>query len=214
MKKVLLALVAVALLASPAAAIILNSAHDFTATGPNSGTFTGSNTETCVFCHTPHNAAAASAPLWNHEETTNNPALYATTGTLDATMIAPSGISKLCLSCHDGTVSVDSYGTTDNGTLISAIAGTTANLGNTLADDHPVGFTYDAALVTADTTTGGTAGLNDPTAGAIPALLFGASSNQVECSSCHDVHNQGAGLDNLLTIDNAASALCLTCHIK
>ena len=38
-----------------------------------------------------------------------------------------------------------------------------------------------------------------------------------ECSSCHDVHNNGAGGDSgtgLLAMSNANSDMCLTCHAK
>jgi len=38
-------------------------------------------------------------------------------------------------------------------------------------------------------------------------------ANQVQCASCHDVHN-AANLNFLLVKDNANSALCLTCHNK
>jgi predicted CXXCH cytochrome family protein len=38
-------------------------------------------------------------------------------------------------------------------------------------------------------------------------------SGNVECASCHDVHDQ-TGLTALLTVTNDASALCLSCHIK
>jgi predicted CXXCH cytochrome family protein len=40
-------------------------------------------------------------------------------------------------------------------------------------------------------------------------MLFTA---KVECASCHDVHD--SGFPSLLVMDNAASALCLTCHDK
>jgi len=36
---------------------------------------------------------------------------------------------------------------------------------------------------------------------------------QVQCASCHDVHN-GSGVEKLLRKTNVASALCLTCHNK
>lgn len=41
----------------------------------------------------------------------------------------------------------------------------------------------------------------------------------VECGSCHDPHNEDSGLNNpnavqFLRIDNTASQICTTCHIK
>lgn len=183
---------------------ILNTSHDF------SGETWNTTGEICIVCHTPHNAntSVATAPLWNHEVTAvTNYSLYSSS-TLDATMAQPDASSKLCLSCHDGTVALENFGQTNNGTHF--ITGTTL-IGQDLGDDHPVSFTYDAALAATD------GGLWDPTTtpsglgGTINAdMLF---DGKMQCASCHDVHNSG-GEDNLLLKSNLVSALCLTCHNK
>ena len=185
---------------------LAGSAHDFSTVGWNT---TG---EVCVVCHTPHNADATitNAPLWNHESTVATFALYSS-ATMDATVGQPDASSKLCLSCHDGTVALDNFGGTTTGT--NFISGG-ANVGTDLSDDHPISFTYDASLATAD------GGLHDPTttASGIPGspgtiaqdMLIG---DQVQCSSCHDVHNE-SNIAMLLKKSNAGSALCLTCHDK
>ena len=159
----------------------------------------------CIFCHTPHNAKTTQLiPLWNHGATTTTFTLYQNTGTLNATMGQPAGTSKACLSCHDGTVASDSYGTITGTHLMTG----TANLGTSLADDHPVSFTYDPALATAD------GGLISPLnanfvdgGGTIP--LF---AGKMECASCHEVHDNTFG--KFLRVSNAGSALCLKCHVK
>ena len=182
---------------------IVGSAHDFS---DDSWNTTG---QICLVCHTPHNAdvAVTNAPLWNHQTTT---AIYQTysSATMNATTGQPDASSKLCLSCHDGTVAVDNFGSQTSGTHF--ISGG-ANLGTDLSGDHPISFTYDAALASIDQ------GLYDPTTtssglgGTInDDLLIGS---QVQCASCHDVHN-GSGVARLLRISNDASALCLTCHNK
>jgi len=67
--------------------------------------------EVCVYCHTPHGAntqaAVASAPLWNR---TYSAATYTTysSATLTGSVSGPGVASLVCLSCHDGTVAVDS----------------------------------------------------------------------------------------------------------
>ena len=184
---------------------IVGSAHDF------SGKAWTSNNEICVACHTPHNALAVTdAPLWNHNSTNATFTLYSnSTFNGSASITQPAGVSKLCLSCHDGTVNLDAFGGV-------AVTGTTpisgpALFSNDLSNDHPISFTYDAALATADL------GLWDPTTqtsglgGTINAdMLF---SGKVECASCHDVHNSANQL-NLLVKSNGTSALCLTCHKK
>ena len=182
---------------------IAGSAHDFsTQTWNSSG-------EICIVCHTPHNGTVIpDAPLWNHELTTATFTLYSSPS-LDATDLGqPAASSKLCLSCHDGTVALENFGGTTTGTnFIDA----THNLTTDLSDDHPISFTYDATLASTD------GGLFDPTTassglgGTIQQDMLLA--NQVQCASCHDVHNS-AGNSFLLVKDNAGSALCLTCHNK
>lgn len=202
MNRFTLILVAILLLAAAPvmAQNIAGSAHDFSSDTWNS---TG---EICQPCHTPHNATGTDAPLWNHGVTSATFTLYSSS-TLDATMGQPAGVSKMCLSCHDGTVALDSFGGVTGSTNITG----TDLVGTDLTDDHPVSFTYDTALSTTD------GGLHDPSTansglgGTIAAdLLFGGS---MECSSCHDVHN-ASGLTSLLVKSNAASGLCLTCHNK
>ncbi|NOX35065.1 MAG: cytochrome c3 family protein [Deltaproteobacteria bacterium] len=217
MKKLLFLIIAgtILMFCSSAWAGISGSVHDFTSTG--GPVKISGETQICVFCHTPHNAGAATdAPLWNHAVTTASFTTYSST-TLNATMGQPAGISKLCLSCHDGTVAIDAYGTqTGVPTLMTNDRG--ALVGTDLSNDHPISFLYDTALASADgglfnpTDTGHTTALG----GTISAdLLFGTSSDQLECASCHDVHNGGpTGAGHLLRIDNTGSALCMTCHDK
>jgi hypothetical protein len=69
------------------------------------------NGEVCVFCHTPHGAnlgAPGSAPLWNR--TVPASAGYTTYNSpnMDSVPGQPKGVSLACLSCHDGTIAVDS----------------------------------------------------------------------------------------------------------
>lgn len=184
---------------------IVGSKHDFSTQTWN----TSVGAQICIVCHTPHNASTVvtDAPLWNHVTTATTYTLYASS-TFNATSAQPDASSKLCLSCHDGTVALENFGTTTTGTHF--IAGT-FNMGSGLNNDHPVSFTYDAALATAD------GGLKNPTTvasglgGTIAAnLLFGG---KMQCASCHDVHNT-AGQAKLLVKSNNASALCLTCHAK
>ncbi|MCD4736825.1 MAG: cytochrome c3 family protein [Bacteroidales bacterium] len=179
---------------------IVGTLHDFS--------LTGWADEICIACHTPHDGdqTVLDAPLWNHEVTTQAFIPYSGTGTLNATVGQPDGVSKLCLSCHDGVTNMDAFGG-----AVGTIAMTGQYVtGLDLSNDHPVSFTYDAALVALDpglhpTTT------TTPLGGTIAEdMLF---NGQMECASCHDVHNS-AGIASLLLMSNAASALCLTCHNK
>ncbi|MBN2433014.1 MAG: cytochrome C [Acidobacteria bacterium] len=185
-----------------APAAITGSAHDFSARGWNS------SHEICIVCHTPHHAdtSVADSPLWNHEVTTALYTIYSSP-TMQATTGQPDGVSKLCLSCHDGTVALDSFG----GTSGTVHIGGRYDLGTDLSGDHPISFTYDTSLATSDGELADPATALSGLGGTIQNdLLYGG---RLECSSCHDVHN-AYNHNNLLVIENAASALCLTCHTK
>ena len=180
--------------------IITGSKHDFKGAAWNTGG------QICITCHTPHKAIASAGPLWNHTVTAATFGLYTNviSPTFNGTTAQPAGTSKLCLSCHDGTVDLDAF-TGKAGALSGRITGA-ALLGINLSTHHPVSFAYNTALATADV------GLYDPaTTPAVAAMLF---ANNVECASCHDAHNNGPTGTKLLRATNAASALCLTCHNK
>ena len=205
-----------------AQAVISGSAHDLRGTGTNTG-----NNQICIYCHTPHNAdtSITDSPLWNHEvDTTTVYTVYDTTihsgwgG--DQMPTQPAGVSKLCLSCHDGTVAIDSYGNMSGTEMMAGTPGTPGshNLGTNLSDDHPVSVKWDHQTVIGDNAAyctgchfGGDPGVE----------FFGAvGSMTVECASCHDVHNNTA-YAKLLHMPVAdpdgaggvpGSALCLRCH--
>ena len=179
------------------------TAHDFTGE-------TWSGGEICIACHTPHNGdlTVPGAPLWSHEVSTATFTVYVGGGTMDATVGQPSAQSLLCLSCHDGTVALDSYGGTTGTTFLTALDD--GFVGTDLSNDHPISFTYDDNLATTDGALHDPLTANSGLGGSIDEdLLFGG---RVQCASCHDVH--GTGNTYLLRIDNAGSALCLTCHNK
>ena len=122
-------------------------------------------------------------------------------------------MSKICLSCHDGIVAPDRYGSNPGG--LGYPLGKDA-IGTRPGKNHPISFLYDTALAMKDQD------LYDPStrlsgltgsSGTINSdMLF---ANRMECSSCHDVHNTKAVPGTkLLVKDTAGSILCLTCHNK
>lgn len=199
MKKVFiasLALLGSVSLCSTAFGAITGTAHDLSGSVWSKG-------QICIVCHAPHNNQNVTGELlWNHDITQTDFTLY-NSPTFDATEAGsnqPGGVSKLCLSCHDGTVAIDSFGGDSGGTHISG----DRNFGTDMGNDHPVSFTYDSALAAAD------GYLKDP--GSLPDTVK-MFDGKMECASCHDVHNK-LGIGSLLNVGNAGSALCLTCHSK
>jgi hypothetical protein len=241
-----LSVAAGALLLSPAAlqAGILNSPHDFHSESWNN--VPGDPNAVCSPCHQAHNADSRVIPLWGHTTSQGPWTMYSTLNSPSfkaqstETPINDPGtsprVSQACLSCHDGTVAVNSYGGTIQGGTAVTITNS-ARIGTDLTHTHPISFTYSAALVGSgptqdkwlynpDTTTvitpdgSGFVPGNDMT---INGFLLGGN-HRVECSSCHDVHNQiGTPFDlntnpKLLKINGTkngvGSTLCRSCHNK
>lgn len=188
-------------------------------------------------------------------------------GDVNDTTRAVGPVSLACLSCHDGQTAFNSLNQrpmvdSDRGILLSsytftlngspvtnmgnvAATGTegSPNLGTDLTNDHPISFTYNAALAllkgstlrdpaTSATGVGGTGALaiyraGDPAQGGTDTIaaqmLFtkpGAGTpDQLECASCHEPHMHGdssVATSNFpfLIKSNQSSNLCLTCHNK
>ncbi|HET9576797.1 MAG TPA: hypothetical protein VFP44_03165 [Usitatibacter sp.] len=155
---------------------IRNTKHNLSAAGPGTVKAT-SESQICVFCHTPHGSTPGVAPIWNRKLGGVRYTPYSSSS-LDANAIQgeldqPGGSSKLCLSCHDGTVAIGSVnvlsgsgsavtqgtqtismgGTAPNGTMppgAGTATGFTRNLGTDLTNDHPISVSYTNALALRD----------------------------------------------------------------
>lgn len=65
--------------------------------------------EICVYCHTPHGAnTQIKAPIWNRTINTGEYIIYDKLRTLNRPIGQPGANSLTCLSCHDGTIAIDS----------------------------------------------------------------------------------------------------------
>lgn len=197
---------------------IRNTAHNLSASSSNT-VRAASETQICVYCHTPH-SGQTDAPLWNRRYSSqpytpyNSPSLQASPG-------VPTGYSKLCLSCHDGSIAIGDVMRPPAGTSgVIAMLGTAADgtmppgrtlIGSDLRSDHPVSFEFTAALRVDDGELADPSTLNG-------VRLFGGGPSgtliSVQCTSCHDPHTdqQPKFLRKVLRgrIDN----LCLSCHTK
>lgn len=163
----------------------------------------------CVFCHTPHGDPAKVGEkkhfLWNRTDSSATYTNYASSS-LDVTIGSLGKGSKMCLSCHDGTVAigqVDMIGSKQNttitmsgdnvsgGILVAGTDGRTSNLGTDLSNDHPIGFIYNKAKADAD------GELADPDAESYIGVRVGAgvaNTNQALVDG-----GQTAGSDNPTT---------------
>ncbi|HAF30633.1 MAG TPA: hypothetical protein DCG75_16450 [Bacteroidales bacterium] len=181
---------------------IVNTVHNLSA-GSTGSIKATTETEICIFCHTPHGSAPV-GPLWNRDDPGLTYTLY-NSSTIDALPGQPDGSSILCLSCHDGTIALGNiYSEIAD---ISMLSGVTtmpvgkSNLSQLLNDDHPISFVYNSSLVLTD------GKLKDPASITLPVEL---ENEKVQCTSCHDPHNNT--YSKFLVTSSQYSALCLSCH--
>lgn len=219
-----------------AAGGITGSKHDFSAKR-------WSDSQICKPCHTPHNAIAPelTGRIWAHTLSTATYTLHGSSVTslgtrLDATRSGGQedmdSATRLCLSCHDGTVALDSFqgktGVATGNTIDVEYPGGGGNLGTDLSNDHPVGL---AAVYREENKPGGhfaykpiasakAAGVRFVTQSTTRTYVnqagdtVTASNESISCISCHDVHNGAGFTTGLLRADNTGSAMCLACHNK
>ena len=197
----------------PGSSTILSSAHNLSVSGPGD-IRAESEADVCGFCHTTHRGGMT-GPMWNRFDAPGAYIPY-TSSTSKASPGQPTGASKLCLSCHDGTVALGMLrhrpGRNDDRAgrpaLLSMSRGVShipagpSMLGKDLSDDHPISFPYDAALAQRN------GELRDPSTLHKDVKLD--ANGELQCTSCHHPHNNTYG--DFLVMGNTRGALCLECH--
>ncbi|MDP2606223.1 MAG: cytochrome c3 family protein [Deltaproteobacteria bacterium] len=198
---------------------MLGTKHNLSVTGPGTVKAT-TETEVCVFCHTPHYANLASTPLWNREFSSANYVPY-DSPSLQSAVGQPNGYSKLCLSCHDGTIALGAVRNIRGQSATIQMTGTGAGgvmptgstlIGTSLLNDHPISMVFDQAVRSAD------GELVDPTTLTGAIKLYPGTNpavrDSVQCTSCHDPHSVVFAKFLKKNPKGQADNLCLTCHQK
>lgn len=177
---------------------VVNTKHNLSVTGPGPIKATTED-RICIFCHTPHNATP-STPLWNKEIEPRAYNLY-TSVTLKAPMSQPTGPTRLCLSCHDGTIAMGTVVNPAGGINMAGSGtfppGSLSDFGLDLSGHHPVSFSYSSVP-------------NPELAGTPPSDLVFGGVDEIHCTTCHDPHSDK--YEKFLAKDNRYSALCISCH--
>jgi predicted CXXCH cytochrome family protein len=234
-------LIAVILSAGPVTAAVFpldGTKHDLSSSGTGSykaisnNPLQGGTSEICIFCHTPH-SGNTEAPLWNRAASAATYQTYTSDvlgglgywGAEDPKTGVPHSKTRICLSCHDGTIALGSVVNMPNYiptsfTQIQMSGNSTIQptapgyIGIDLRDDHPVAIKHDQSrdpeLVTGTSVGGGIRLYKDNGAGT--AVIENADGNYIECTSCHNPHNNQ--YTNFLVASNSGSALCVSCHNK
>ncbi len=197
--KRLLAIALVTASSTAAAGSVVGSKHDLSTKGPGPYRAT-TESDACIFCHVSHNSGKMA--LSNRPDPTVEHRPYEST-TLSSRPGAPTGSSRLCLSCHDGTIAV---GHTLRGDIAMENGnrpigpGRRANLGTDLRATHPIS-------------------IPSPPAGKVHAPPRGDAvrldaAGLVQCTSCHDPHDEwrDSAVGKFLVKPSANSAICASCH--
>ena len=195
----------VLMLAGTAQAQIADTKHNLSSQG-NFAVKTTSDAGICIFCHTPHRARTDVGLLWNRPDSAVAEYQTYESSSMLAIVGQPTGASKLCLSCHDGTIALGSILSSPTELEfeddIRFIPDTDSRIGSDLRDDHPVSFLYDGDLAA------------DNGELVLPATLTEEVDldklDNVQCTSCHDPHDDTLG--NFLVRRQNFSELCVTCH--
>lgn len=208
--------------------------HNFT-----TGTYNLGTGNICQPCHTPHHAItddAISTRLWNHRMSGATYTLYdGSTAAFTTNVDGSQGmdrVSRLCLSCHDGTVALDAFGmgTTgipggNTGSLYFS-ATDTRNLGTNFTDDHPVGS--EALVLNNDGSAAHTPyRLKAPDITGVAtgkASISGLSLAKmadgfvVGCRTCHNPHGTATGTADFSAfpklLNKSEATICTSCHYK
>lgn len=174
--------------------------HNLSSLSGNNAYEALTETQICIFCHTPHGATPQST-LWGRPDplgpNSNGTFPILTNPTLgisypsvvgyslydSASSDYPNGASKLCLSCHDG---VTAMGILANGSEIDMTGSGLVTAVIDLSKSHPISFVYDSINVV-PLLVGLGKSLRSPTADYLDW------NNRVQCTSCHQPHQNTMG---------------------
>ena len=189
--------------AAPARAdtTIVNTKHNLSTSGPGPVKAL-TESQICIFCHIPHHGLGQNVANRPDSAAAYQP--YNSPTLVSPPPGAPTGASRICLSCHDGTIAIGQ--TISSGTIGMANVGPggalagSGNVGTDLRKTHPVSFRPGLSPE-----------LRTPPAGD-PVTLD--KSGAVQCTSCHNPHRDGIDpvQGKFLVKSNRASGLCLSCH--
>ena len=189
---------------------IMDSKHNLSVTGKGE-IKSSSETQVCIFCHSSHNASPE-GPLWNHVTTTPGKFNTYKRSTLDSQPQQPNGATKLCLSCHDGTIAVGAVrGLSEPipmqnvGSRGEIPATRKSHIGTDLTGTHPVSVMYSQNVALAD------AHLRWPPFD--PEKEVGTdAAGYVQCTACHDPHDDSRSGKYPFWKKATFDEVCDVCH--
>lgn len=236
--KIKIIFIALFFIAFNAHAGIQTTSHNLSTSGPGPVKATV-ETQICVFCHTPH--GATTLPLWNHALSSASYIVPSSTTMKSIPQNPPDGDSRLCLSCHDGTVAIGSVvnlggavttiSMQDTGTGYLTAGGMLSPtapgyVGTDLSGQHPISIEVNNSLISDKGIQCDNSEVSFRLCNPQPPVilrptenLYGAgphTNRGVQCTSCHDAHDDPTpGTTKFLRIGEAGNFgdLCVKCHL-
>ncbi len=209
MKRTISLLIILTLYGTVLAGSVINSKHNLSVSGTGDIKAT-SETRVCIFCHSSHNTSSE-GPLWNHETTTGNFKTY-NRSTMNSTAEQPNGATKLCLSCHDGTIAVGAIKGVAQPIKMNNVGpsgeiptSSKSFVGMDLSGTHPVSVKYEQSTALADNH------LRWPPQD--PEKIVGTDADgYVQCTACHDPHDDSKSDKYPFWNKTTFDAVCISCH--
>jgi hypothetical protein len=188
---------------------VLRTRHNLSRSGPGP-IRSATDQDPCGFCHVPHGAEPKES-LWGHRLSAASYKLYRS-DTLNAVVEAPNGASKLCLSCHDGTIALGDRERADAG-LGKLPPGSPGYLGTDLSGTHPVSMVVDQSLVDLNNRDSFSLRAMEEMRRDPDGVRLDAGA-RMQCTTCHDPHSDGRRGSSGVPFwrKPTFSEVCLVCH--
>jgi len=197
---------------------VASTVHNLSQSGPGEVRAL-SETEICKFCHIPHNAVVPQ-PLWGHVLSRAQYAVPSirTAGSVRQSVPQPDGSSRLCLSCHDGTVALGEIGGEPHAIEMAGAdrlgPGRRGFIGTDLTGSHPISFLVpDGDAASGES--GRDMGLRPLSAIQADTDVRLDAHGKMQCTTCHDPHADkyfDEGRVPRFWVKPTVEGVCLTCH--
>lgn len=193
--------------------------HNLSVSGPGD-IKSQTETEVCKFCHIPHNAVVPE-PLWGHAlsevEQYEVPQIRRGGDTVGPAP-QPNGSSRLCLSCHDGTIALGKIAGEKRPLPMMGdkrlTPGRKGYIGTDLSGSHPISFEVpDGDQKRFDTRHD--MGLKARSAIDSVREVRLDNEGKMQCTTCHDAHSDRyykPGKVPRFWVKPTVAEVCLTCH--
>lgn len=199
---------------------VVSTVHNLSASGPGEIKALGER-QVCKFCHIPHNAPGP-VPMWSRrlpKQSYSTPRIKGPEGTL-VPAPQPDGASRLCLSCHDGTIAL---GEVAGQRMPTSMRGATrlrpghrGYLGRDLSGSHPISIVMPHDAVEAASENPSDMRLRDRSEVSGDPRIKLDGEGKIQCTTCHDPHADRHFVEGQVPrfwVASTVSEVCIHCHI-